>query len=121
MKRRIFFVALLVTLALALVGCGTYNFDFTVSNPEHNFGVTPDPDVKVDAVREEALYGDNTISFSETRSGIKVTTWTYFGFGGLYLYSETDDTSVYYSKEKAFFQNDSVEYYIDPIPATRKP
>ena len=78
--------------------------------------VTLDEGMAIDGIKED-MYGDKSLSFTETKSGITVTTWVKIGVNGLYLYTQTDDTSVYYSDDKQFFENDSIEYYIDPRPA----
>ena len=81
-----------------------------------NSDVTLDEGTAIDGIKED-MYGDKSLSFTETKSGITVTTWVKIGVNGLYLYTQTDDTSVYYSDDKQFFENDSIEYYIDPRPA----
>ncbi|MBO4573494.1 MAG: family 43 glycosylhydrolase [Clostridia bacterium] len=78
-------------------------------------GIVLDSGSAIDGVKD-AFYGDKSISFTETNSGITVTTWAHIGTNGLYLYSFVDDPSVYYSSEKQFYENDSVEYYIDADP-----
>lgn len=83
--------------------------------PSETTDFTLDEGSAIDGAREE-FYGDRSVSFTEPKSGITVTTWVYLGENGLYLYTQTDDKSVYYSEEKQFYENDSVEYYIDPRP-----
>ena len=93
-----------------------FQFDYKVEKPMSNSQITIDEDTAIDGKRDETFWNDNTIVFTETKSGINVTSWAHLGEKGLYLFTETDDTSVYWSKEKQFFENDSVEYYIDPRP-----
>lgn len=103
-------------LGAACTEAEKYRFDYEPSVvPELAVDATPDAGMSVDGVKE-AVYGENSLSFVEVNSGITVTTWAYMGENGLYLYTETDDKSVYYSDEKAFHENDTVEYYLDPNP-----
>jgi len=116
---------LIGVIALLAVGITTlvllqknkvFQFDYNVEKPMSNSQIAIDKDTAIDGKRDEKFWNDNTIMFTETKSGIKVTSWAHLGEKGLYLFTETDDKSVYWSKEKQFFENDSVEYYIDPRP-----
>lgn len=107
--------------ATFLAACGTavndYDFGkFEVVTPNYGTTLTLDEGSAIDGKKEEAFYGENSLSFVETQSGVTVETWAYLGENGLYLYTHTDDKNVYYSQEKQFYENDSVEYYIDPDP-----
>ncbi len=130
MKKK-FLLAVLSSLSVMAfaAGCGlgnggssssgssdTGDSSFSVSDPNYSASVEMDAGTTVDATYKASFYGENGITFTETQSGIKVTTYAHIGEKGLYLYTETTDKSVYYSTEKAFFENDSVEYYIDPQP-----
>lgn len=105
-----------IFLVLALNQKNLFRFDFKVDKPIKDIQIAIDANTAIDGKRNEKFWNDNTIVFTETKSGIKVTSWAHIGEHGLYLFTETDDKSVYWSKEKQFFENDSVEYYIDPRP-----
>ncbi|MBQ8559820.1 MAG: hypothetical protein IJ439_07580 [Tyzzerella sp.] len=122
-KHHIFILT--VVLALSVVGIiawvmlqksNVFHFGYEVETPVHDSDIAIDENTAIDGKRDEKFWNDNTLVFTETKSGIEVTTWAHLGENGLYLFTETDDTSVYWSKEKQFFENDSVEYYIDPRP-----
>ena len=122
MKKKLIAALSVLSLACALTACGV---SATAKHPEKEEPKTPvydapvvlDENTEIDGVKE-AMYGENSLSFIEPRTGITVTTWTHLGENGLYLYSEADDKNVYYASDRAFHENDSIEYYLDPDPAT---
>ena len=105
-----------VFLFLAWNQKNLFDFGFKVDKPVKDVNIAIDANTAIDGKRDEKFWKDNTLVFTETKSGIQVTSWAHIGEKGLYLFTETDDKSVYWSKEKQFFENDSVEYYIDPRP-----
>ena len=122
-KKHIFILSgVLALLVVGIVGLvllqksELFRFAYEVELPTKESNIVIDENTSIDGKRDEKFWNDNTLVFTETKSGINVTSWAHLGEHGLYLFTETDDTSVYWSKEKQFFENDSVEYYIDPRP-----
>ena len=75
----------------------------------------------IDGLANESVYeGMDVLSFVETQSGIKLESKAFLGEKGIYLYAIVYDTNVYVSSEKEFYQNDSVEFYLDPNPEYSK-
>lgn len=120
MKKKFIVTLSVLSLACGLTACGAStmvkNPEKTESNiPVYNAPIVLDEGMAIDGIRED-IYGERSLSFTESQSGITVTTWVHFGANGLYLYSEADDKNVYYAADHAFHENDSIEYYLDPDP-----
>lgn len=121
MKKKIIAALSVLSLACGLTACGA---SATAKKPEKTEPETPvydapivlDEGTTIDGVKE-GIYGEKSLAFRETQSGITVTTWVHLGTNGLYLYTEADDKNVYYAADHNFHENDSIEYYIDPDPA----
>lgn len=75
-----------------------------------------DDNMVVDGVRNETQY-QNPLSFTETNTSTTVTTYVHLGEQGIFCFIEVDDKSVYISSDKEFYENDTVELYIDPNPS----
>lgn len=131
-------------LPLVICSCGNnyksdYNFEddseevsTSIEEKESNSSVTSSSIVEEESSSEEAgpitidnaiidgkdddFANQNVLSFTETKSGITVSSKAYLSASGLHVYTYVNDPSVYISSEKEFYQNDSVEYYIDPNP-----
>ncbi|MBO5046264.1 MAG: hypothetical protein J6C93_05285 [Clostridia bacterium] len=110
-------------LAVASLTCATLaacsGGNYPLSNNEPYVPVQPvtfemDAGGVIDGLANESFYGDSTVSFTETVSGITVTSKVHMGEKGIFLYGEADDKSVYFSEEKQFFENDSIEFCLDP-------
>ena len=79
--------------------------------------INVDSGMEIDLYEKEEVYKDQkVISFTETSSGITCTAKAFLGESGIYLYAYVNDPNVYYSDERQFYENDSVEFYIDPNP-----
>lgn len=116
---------LLFGLSALAVGCfmagcttaGKYQFDYEKYQPDTEQDYTLDEGVVIDGVADETFWdGLKPLSFTDPESGIMMTTWAYIGENGLYLYAESTDKSVFFSTEKEFYQNDEMEFMIDPRP-----
>ncbi len=113
-----------VLLCLVLTGCASNQisdlklFDYVPAQLTNKTTDTldKDADMTIDGLKNEGVY-KNPLSFVEPSSGITVTAYAHMGEKGLYLYIETDDKNIYISEEKNFWENDSVEFYLDPNPA----
>ncbi len=108
--------------AFALVACSggedPYGFDAQRQNQSLVEPLVPDEGVSIDGSAEESFWAEaGVLEFTEPQYDINVHVRAYIGESGLYIYAERDDTSVYYSDEKQFFENDSMEFMIDPRPA----
>lgn len=123
-KRRIIIIsAILLVLSFVLISCGDVKPLFEQKTPEieKNEFVQVDKEMTIDALANEEVYnGQDKISFTETMSGITCTSKAFLGESGIYLFAYVDDPNVYVSSERQFFENDSVEFYLDPNPAHSK-
>ena len=120
MKKKIISVISLLLTSTMLFACndkatGTNMFEYEETSLDTNKKLNMDADFKIDGKGDEYV-SQNAYSFQETKSGINVESKAFLGEKGLFVYTYVDDTSVYVSSEKAFYQNDSVEYYINPNP-----
>ena len=115
-------ISIFLLFILVLVGCkkqdgSTHLFEYKEPTLIKNTSIEIDPNMTIDASDSEDVYKDmETISFVETSSGNTCTAKAFLGEKGIYLYAYVLDKNVYVSSEKEFFQNDSVEFYIDPNP-----
>ncbi len=116
----IVFLAVVSVLLCAMAGCdGGGSEIFTAATgslTQIPSVLQKDDDMVVDGVRNETQYR-NPLSFTETDTGTTVTTYAYLGNQGIFVFMEVDDTGVYVSSEKEFYENDTVEVYIDPNPS----
>ena len=108
--------------AFALVACSggedPYGFDAQRQNQSLVEPLVPDEGVSIDGSADESFWTEaGVLEFTEPQYDINIHVRAYIGESGLYIYAERDDTSVYYSDEKQFFENDSMEFMIDPRPA----
>lgn len=121
-KRRKIALAGLTALAAACLAAGCaaakgYEFDYEQYVPETEQDYTLDDGVVIDGVADETFWeGLTPLSFTDPESGITMTSWAYIGENGLYLYAQSTDRSVFFSTEKEFYQNDEMEFMIDPRP-----
>ena len=117
-KFLLFIIAILSTLTL--FACAKYsNPLFEHKEPTISGGsiINVDSGMEIDSYDKEEVYKDQkVISFTETLSGITCTSKAFLGESGIYLYAYVNDPNVYYSDERQFYENDSVEFYIDPNP-----
>ncbi len=113
-------LSVVVVLLFTMIGCsGGDSIVFTATHgylTESPSQLQKDDNMIVDGIRNEAQY-QNPLSFTETNTGTTVTTYVYLGNQGIYCFIEVDDKSVYISSEKEFYENDTVEVYIDPNPS----
>ena len=122
-KRRKIALAALTALAAACLAAGCaaakgYEFDYEQYVPETEQDYTLDDGVVIDGIADETFWeGLTPLSFTDPESGITMTTRAYIGENGLYLYAQSTDRSVFFSTEKEFYQNDEMEFMIDPRPA----
>ncbi len=119
MKR---FVKKLVFIsALLLSGCSRDYaplFEFEDTPIDTGYSLTQDSYMNIDAKDDESVYaGMQELEFTEVESGIKVKSKAHLGEEGVYIYTYVNDKNIYVLSDKEFFQNDSVEYYLDPNPA----
>lgn len=111
------FLFLLIVLPVSACDDNKELFEYKEPVISKDEFVRYDSNMKIDASdSEEAYNGQEVLSFTETMSGITCSTKAFLGERGLYIYTYVDDPNVYYSSERQFFENDSVEYYIDPNP-----
>ena len=111
------FLFLLIVLPISACDDNKELFEYKEPVISKDEFVRYDSNMKIDASdSEEAYNGQEVLSFTETMSGITCSTKAFLGERGLYIYTYVDDPNVYYSSERQFFENDSVEYYIDPNP-----
>ena len=128
MKRSkiLLFITALSLIIIALLVCVTLFVFDKDSNPlfEHkepnissSSTINVDSGMEIDSYDKEEVYkNQKVISFTETMSGITCTAKAFLGETGMYLYAYVNDPNVYYSDERQFYENDSVEFYIDPNP-----
>lgn len=113
-------LAVVLILLFALAGCDGGSSDvFTAAKgslTQISSVLQKDDDMVIDGKRNETQY-QNPLSFTETNTGTTVTTYVHLGNRGIYCFIEVDDKSVYISDEKEFYENDTVEVYIDPNPS----
>lgn len=123
MKKQLKMIVSLVAVVILLftmAGCDGGSSDvFTATKgslTQSSSVLQKDDDMVVDGIRNETQY-QNPLSFTETNTGTTVTTYVHLGNQGIYCFIEVDDKSVYISEEKEFYENDTVEVYIDPNPS----
>ena len=122
MKCKMFLISIFTFLMILLLSaCNNSEnkplFEYKEPVITKNESVVCDSSMKIDATDSEEVYlGQDVLSFTETKSGITCSTKAFLGEKGLYIYTYVDDPNVYYSSERQFYENDSVEYYIDPNP-----
>ena len=122
MKRKLIFVLFLCLLiVLSLIACD--DSSKSLFEPEkdpvinNETTVETDANVKIDSYDNDEVYkGQKVITFTETLSEITCTSKAFLGEKGIYLYAYVEDPNVYYSDERQIYENDSVEFYIDPRP-----
>ncbi len=106
--------------ACLAAGCAAakgYQFEYEKYVPQDKLDYTLDEGVVIDGNADESFWeGLKPISFTDPESDVSMTTWAYIGENGLYLYAESTDKSVFFSTEKEFYQNDEMEFMIDPRP-----
>lgn len=120
MKKKLIVLCGLAALGTLVAGvaCGgssSYTFDYEHLPSVEQVGIVLDDGASIDG-EKDAFYGENSVSFTEVLSGITVESWAHLGEKGLYLYSEADDQNIYHSYERSFWENDMIEYYVDPRP-----
>ena len=122
MKCKMFLISIFTFLMILLLSaCNNSEnkplFEYKEPVISKNESVVCDSSMKIDATDSEEVYlGQDVLSFTEIKSGITCSTKAFLGEKGLYIYTYVDDPNVYYSSERQFYENDSVEYYIDPNP-----
>ena len=116
----VFFVIVLTGFLVAACSKGGDEYSFENARKPDSLvePVVADEGVTIDGVANESFWADaGVLEFTEPQYDIGVKVRAYLGESGVYIYAERDDTSVYYSDEKQFFENDSMEFMIDPRPA----
>ena len=122
-------IALISSISLITLTIASVIIIPTLSNKGHEIFEQNEPSIKIkdeitidsgmiiDGIENEEVYKSQaSISFTETISGITCTSKAFLGDTGVYLYAYVDDHNVYVSSERQFYENDSVEFYIDPNP-----
>ena len=119
-KSKFLLFIIAISLTLTLFACGKNSKPlFEHKEPTIGSGsiINVDSGMEIDSYDKEEVYKDQkVISFTETSSGITCTAKAFLGESGIYLYAYVNDPNVYYSDERQFYENDSVEFYIDPNP-----
>ena len=94
-KKRKKKLPLIITAVLAVVMGGVFlvlalgqkkllKLTFQADKPVKAVNIAIDANTAIDGKRDEKFWNDNTIVFTETKSGIKVTSWAHIGEKGLY-------------------------------------
>ena len=119
-KKTILLLIITLMLTFVLFACDKEIkplFEHKEPNISTKSEVSIDDGMDIDSYESEEVYKDQkVISFTETSSGITCTAKAFLGDKGIYLYAYVDDCNVYISDERQFYENDSVEFYIDPNP-----
>lgn len=121
MKKKIISVISLLMSSTMLFACndkatGTNMFEYEETTLDTNKKLDMDANFVIDGKNNNEYDNVRSYSFEESKTGMVVESKAYLGEKGLFVYSYVDDTSIYVSSEKAFYQNDSIEFYIDPNP-----
>lgn len=119
MKKNIFIPLL---GALLLTSCGSnYTFDVPTFNEGTLFDFVLDEGMTLDGLGNESVYQDlEVFEIYEPEYQVTVSTKTYFGEKGFYIFASSDDKNVYANKDFDIFNNDGIEMHIcvDPSSST---
>ena len=122
MKRTSSLIVVLLLVVFSLYACkskdGSPLFEYKEPTISKETNIDVDSGMIIDSYDSEEVYkGQPVVEFTETSSGVKCEAKAYLGESGIYMYAYISDTNVYISSERQFFENDSVEFYLDPNPA----
>lgn len=115
MKKKI----LLLTPFILLASCAKNSYSFT--NKEYPKGELTtfdiDENMTIDGRANEKEYaGLESFDITDPEFNVTVKTRVYFGNKGLFIFAESNDTSVFYSASKQIYQNDGIEMQLSFDP-----
>ena len=107
---------------ILLTSCGS-SYTFETPSIEHGglFNYVHDENMILDGKNDEEVYKNlEKFEIYEPQYGVSVSTQTYFGENGFYIYSHSDDKNIFANTEFDIFANDGIEMHIcvDPKRTT---
>ena len=108
------YLALSLLSLITLTSCGSnYKFDLPSFEEGELFTYVHDENMILDGKDTEEIYSSlETFDIYEPQFGVTVSTKTYFGKNGFYIYAHSDDKNVYANTEFDIFANDGIEMHI---------